>query len=516
MQRSVRAEDRPPALLLGGPAALAEGAWMGAAQASDVLDQLRTAPRGPALPRLRRPALGSLFTAELTVAQATVVLAASFFFSAMLGAVRQTLFNAEFGAGSDASAYYAAFRLPDTLFSLIAGGALSSAMIPVLLATARSQGHEAALRLTRLVLTTLLVAFAVVVAVGEALAGPFVNGVLAPGFDGETSALAVNLTRIMLLQPLILAAGSVAIAVLNSRNQFLLTALSVVSHNVALIAGIVAAKAFPELGIYGPALGVVGGGVLQVLIVLPGLREGGGMRPVWAPHDPNLRELVKLLIPNGLAVGVGYAGFIVDTAFASQADEPEALAAVLNAWLLVGLPIALLGQAVGQAAFPRLAAAAADADWGRMRRTLLLSLGAVAGLAVPALLGCLFLGRATIRVLFEHGEFGAVAGDLTFDVLAVYALGLPAYVATEVVTRGLIALRDTRTPLLTNAVQLAGRAGLVAMLLNARGAVAIAIAFAVTASIETVVLGAVLTLRLRSRMRGGAGAELVAAAAPSP
>jgi putative peptidoglycan lipid II flippase len=102
--------------------------------------------------------------------------------------------------------------------------------------------------------------------------------------------------------------------------------------------------------------------------------------------------------------------------------------------------------------------------------------------------------------LFEHGEFDAAAGALTYDVLAVYALGLPAYAATELVTRGLIALRDTRTPLFTNLAQTAGRAAIMAALISSRGAVAIPIAFAVTASIETVVLAAVLLTRIQRRL----------------
>ena len=86
---------------------------------------------------------------------------------------------------------------------------------------------------------------------------------VAPGFDAETSDLTVQLTRIMLLQPLILAVGSVATAVLNSRSQFLLTALSVASHNVALLIGIIAASRWPEVGIYGPTYAVIGGAVQE-------------------------------------------------------------------------------------------------------------------------------------------------------------------------------------------------------------------------------------------------------------
>ncbi len=490
--------------MLGGFAALAESAWMGAAQASDVLESLRAGavrwmPIWPLrLPRLR---LAGLLTREFSIAEASVILMGSFFVSALLGAVRQVLFNAHFGAGEQASAYYAAFRLPDTLFSLIAGGALSSAMIPVLLSTNREEGEDAAWRLTSLVLSTLLVFFAVVVLVGELAAPVFVQHVLAPGFDAHTSALTVTLTRIMLAQPLILAVGSVAIAVLNSRNQFLLTALSVMSHNIGLIAGIVATRVYPDLGIYGPALGVVGGAVLQVLILVPGLvGRAARYRPAWDWNDPRLREVIRLLVPNGLAVGVLYSGFIVDTAFASGARESAALPAVQNAWLLAGLPIALFGQAVGQAAFPRLAEHADRMDWAQLRGTVARSLGAVVVLAVPALLSLVLLGRPVIRVLFQHGKFDASAGSLTYHVLVAYAVALPACVAAEVITRGLIALRDTRTPLLTNTAQIATRAAIIAVILHSRGVVAIPIAFAAAASAEALVLGWVLWLKIRKRV----------------
>src|SRR5919106_1592725 len=314
---------KPQKVLLGGITAMAQSAWMGFALASDVLEQLRMAPTGilrriqvirPAIPR--NISLKNLLTREYSVGEASFILMTSFFLSALLGAVRQILFNAQFGVGPEANAYYAAFRLPDTLFSLVAGGALSSAMIPVLLGTSREEGERAESRLTSLVLTALLAAFALIVFVGEIFTPAFVNGVLAPGFDERTSDLAENLTRIMLLQPVVLAVGSVATA------------------------------------------------VLQVLILLPGLRARGfRYRPAWSPRDRRLREVVRLLVPNGLAVGVGYAGFIVDTAFASTAPEEAALPAIFNAWLLVGLPIALLGQAIGQAAFPRLAAHAAELNW---------------------------------------------------------------------------------------------------------------------------------------------------------
>jgi putative peptidoglycan lipid II flippase len=312
----------------------------------------------------------------------------------------------------------------------------------------------------------------------------------------------VTLTRIMLIQPVILLLGSVATAVLNSRNQFLLTGLSVISHNVSLIASILLLKLVPGLGIFAPTAGVVGGALLQALILSPGLRgQGYRVGLFFDLADQRLREVVRLLIPNGLSVSVNYAGFIVDTSFATRAADPAGLAAIYNAFLLVGLPIALLGQAIGQATFPRLAAQAEAGNWTEMRRVLFRSLGASVALAVPAAGALLMLGRPTIRILFERGEFTGAAGDLTFDVLVAYAVALPAYVATEVVTRGLISLRDTRTPLFTNSGQLIARILLISILLPRMDVVAIPAAFAISATIETFTLATVLFLKLRSRLQ---------------
>jgi putative peptidoglycan lipid II flippase len=134
-----------------------------------------------------------------------------------------------------------------------------------------------------------------------------------------------------------------------------------------------------------------------------------------------------------------------------------------------------------------------------MRRSLLRSLGASIGLALPAVGALLLLGRPTIRILFERGEFTSAAGDLTFGVLVAYAVALPAYVATEVITRGLISLRDTRTPLFTNTGQLVARILLISVLLPSIDVIAIPAAFAISSTLETLTLGTVLFLKLRAR-----------------
>lgn len=134
-----------------------------------------------------------------------------------------------------------------------------------------------------------------------------------------------------------------------------------------------------------------------------------------------------------------------------------------------------------------------------MRTLLLRSLAVAVGLALPAMAAMLVLGRWIVWLLFERGAFSAADGDLTYAALAAYALGLPFYIATELLARGHAALYDTRTPLLTNLLQVVGRVALIWLLLAPLGAVAIPLAFAATSAGEALVLGVVLWRRMRKQ-----------------
>ncbi|MCX7902503.1 MAG: hypothetical protein N2483_09540, partial [Burkholderiaceae bacterium] len=172
---------------------------------------------------------------------------------------------------------------------------------------------------------------------------------------------------------------------------------------------------------------------------------------------------------------------------------------LFNAGLLMGVRRRLIGVAGAQAAFPRSAAYAARSDWIRMRRTVIAALAISLILAIAVALTLALTGRTLVRLLFERGRFDAAAGDLTTMLFVVYLAGLPVYVATEVLTRGLIALHDTQTPLVTNCAQLAGRGALIWMWLEPWGVAAIPAAFAITSALETTALGAALAWQMRQR-----------------
>jgi putative peptidoglycan lipid II flippase len=238
-----------------------------------------------------------------------------------------------------------------------------------------------------------------------------------------------------------------------------------------------------------------------VLLLSPGFAALRSHRWfTWAPRDRHLHEVVALLIPNGLSAVVNYAGTIVDTAFASMTAQLITLPAIYNASLLANLPVTLLGYAVGLAAFPRLADRAEAKAWRSLARLLLQVLAIVCTLSLAAIATIYFAGRDVIRVLFERGEFTAVAGEATFSALLIYALGLPSHIATEIVSRGLIAMRDTRTPLFTNAGQLVMRTALMAFFVPRIGLYAIPLALVVSSTLETIVLSIILAIKLRRRI----------------
>jgi putative peptidoglycan lipid II flippase len=220
-------------------------------------------------------------------------------------------------------------------------------------------------------------------------------------------------------------------------------------------------------------------------------------RLAWDPADAHLREIGRSLLPISCSAGLPFVGLVLDTAFASTAAQAAAVPAVYNAWLVFTLPHSMLGKSLGQSVFPRLAQSVAAADWGRALPLFLRTIGAAVGLAVPAAIALLVFGRSIVGVLFEHGRFDTAAADLTYRVLAVYATAIPAAIATEMLTRGLLAMRNTRVPLIADLGQVVARAGIMLVLVPRVGVVAIPFAFATTSLVEAAVLAGVLFVGLR-------------------
>lgn len=427
-----------------------------------------------------------------------------------LGVVRQMLFNVLFGTGPAANAYYAAAYLPETLFDLVAGGALIHAFLPVFLSHEKAHGPREAWRLTSLVFNVMLVVLILLVALGEFCAPAFVQHWLVPGYAPAEQALTTNLTRVLLIQPLLLGLGTVITAALNSKRQFLLPAVSVAIYNVGLIAGLGVSFFFRDVGIYGPTGGILVASALQVLVMVPALvQQGARYSLIWDIKEPAFLEVSRLLVPNVLAVAVGSVTPIIDTAFISFIPDMASLSASRNAYMLFALPLALVSQAVGQAAMPQMAALATARKYVRLHQTLVkVLLSALAFSALAALTLWIF-GHPAIRILFQHGAFTAHSVGMTHLALLGYALALPGQAIGSLLTLTFYAMKNATVPLGATILTLLAHLGSLtlffALFSGSDKILAVPLSFAVDGLVLSLLPGTLLFLGLRAKVRQDAG-----------
>lgn len=444
--------------------------------------------------RLWQTPLRAWPTIAFSTSEGSLLFMAAFLVSAALGIARQILFNARFGIGEEAAALYAALRLSETVSTLIAGGALTHALIPYMLLAARQSNDAVAVLINRILTLMIVIAVPLTLALGLA-APPLLRWIVAPGLDATTQALAALLTRILAAELVIQVAYGVLSAVLIARGQFLLPALGIAMRNTFIIITLL----LPQATIITAAIGSLGDSAVQLLLLIPGLLHHRiRLRPAWRLSDPLVRGTLRLAIPGAISGTINYGNAIVDTAIASLGGQAAGLGTVHNALLLGHLPQRLCGTAIGQAAYPYLAAAAIGRDRLLFRQRWLWATGAAAALATLSGLALAIGGRWLIRILFERGAFDSAAGDLTFAILLIFAGGLPVYVIVEITGRALVALGDARTPLLANIAQLASRIIVAAILWPVAGVLAVPIATIASSTIEAAVLGNVLLMRLRA------------------
>ncbi len=437
-----------------------------------------------------------------SIAGAAGIIVVSMVASRVLGLIRQVAINAEFGVSAEADAWYAAFRIPDTIFMLLAGGALLSAVIPVY-AEVRARGDARALRrfvadLFKIVGTATIV----VAAIGALLAGPLMRAI-APGFSDQTLDIATGAARWLMLSPVLLGLSAVAKAVLQSRRRFVFPAVSPVVYNLGIIFGVlVLARQF---GVAGLVWGALIGAGLHLAVQLPGFGRGGGAADGPATvrrspgsalglDNPDIRSVIRLVLPRLLGVAVLQISLIYVNILASLQGE-SSVAAINNAFMLMLLPLGVFAMSLGEAALPELS----DRWAGRDRSTFA---GLVTGLTrhvlflnIPAAVVLAVLAEPIVAVLFQRGLFDARATELTAAALQWFAVGLAGHAAVEVLVRGFFAMQDARTPVLIGVGSLAVHMVLSWLFAQVMGHAGIALGVSIGVLIEAMVLGLVLARR---------------------
>jgi putative peptidoglycan lipid II flippase len=368
-------------------------------------------------------------------------------FGQLMGLIRGVLVASAFPA-SELDAFSAANRVSETLFNLIAAGALGSAFLPtftgLLVRNDRSSAWKLASSLINLV--TLILSFAALLA---ALFAPqIVRYLLAPGLsrDPYLFALTVNLLRIQTISAVLFGLGGLVISILNAHQIFFIPQITAAMYQIGQIFGVLVLARW--MGIYGLAWGVVIGASLFLLIQLPPLfKLKGEFSPSLGWTNPDLHNVIRLMGPRVFGAAVVQLNFWVNTNLGSRMAAGS-LISLSYGFMLMLMAQAVIAQSVAIAAMPTFSAQHALGKRDEMRTSLASALRGMFLLALPASVGLILLARPIVSMLYQRGEFNATVAEMTAWALLWYAAGLVGHSIMEVLTRAFYAQHDTRTPVI--------------------------------------------------------------------
>ncbi|MDD4995417.1 MAG: murein biosynthesis integral membrane protein MurJ [Patescibacteria group bacterium] len=442
-----------------------------------------------------REKLKNFFNGKSTsIISAAVIVAAASFASRLLGVVRDRILAGQFGAGDELDIYYAAFRLPDLVYSLLVAGALSAGFIPIfaeLISGDKSQ--KAAWRVANGVLNIVFLGTAALCAI-LALLAPYIIPFVTPGFSGEKLEFTIQLSRIMFLSPLFLGLGAVFGGILQTHKRFILYSVAPIFYNLGIIFG--ALFLVDRFGLAGLAYGVAIGAFLHFAVQIPGAYAlGWRYSPALPLGDKHVRKIGKMMVPRVLSLAVNNINIIVITAIASTLAAGSV--AVFNlANNLQYFPVGIIGFSFAIAAFPTISEFAASESWEKFRKAFSNTVRDILFFMIPASIVFLLLRAQIVRVILGYGEFSWEDTILTADALAFFALSLFAQAIVPLLVRMFFAVKNTATPFIAAILSAALNIALALWLIEPLGVVGLALAFTAASIFNAVFLWVALRFRV--------------------
>ncbi len=432
-----------------------------------------------------------------SVSLAALLIAVSGFVSRLLGFVRDRLLAHTFGAGEVLDAYYAAFRVPDMLFELLVAGALSAAFVPVFTQLWTRGDTAAAWRMAQGV-AMMLFAVLVVVSGAAAWMAPWLVPLLVPGFDEDTMALTIQLTRMLLLSPVLLGMSALCSSVLVARRRFAAYALAPLLYNGGILFGIIVLV--PTMGVSGVAGGVIIGALLHLVVTSGAAMLTGLATAEWrwaAPwNDTHVRRVIRMMVPR-MASAATWQLHLLAVAFFASLSTAGALAAFTFAYNISMIPVGLIGVPFAVAAFSTLSAHAARSDMDAFVRMIIRTVRRALFLVTPLLVVLVVLRAQIVRVVLGSGVFDWADTIMTFQMVGVLAISLFAAVMTPLLSRAFYALNDTVTPLISGLVSVAVTVVGISVLREVFGVYAIALGVSLGLIVHFLLLFVFLERRVR-------------------
>jgi len=416
--------------------------------------------------------------------------------SRLLGLGREAAIADRFGASAAYDAFLIAFFVPHFLRSLLAEGALSTAFVPIYtrlrVGALDAGGSDAVPReadaFASNLLSWLLLVFPAIAVVGVLLA-PYYVPFLASGFSPEKLALATTLARLVFPFIALIGFAAVFMGILNAHHRFFPASIAPVWFNVGMLIGVLAvSEGFADRPIYGLGIGVLIGGLGQLVSQVPALRRlGFRFRFSLLPIHPEIAGFGRRIAPAVLALAVAQINLLVDNKIASHLPD-GGISALQYAMRLFQLPLGVFAVSIATALLPRLSAARARGERGLFAAYLRDGFAASAFVLLPATIGLLVVGSDVIRLLFEHGSFDASDTVRTAGALSAYVAGLLPYGLVYVQTRACYALGRTGLPVVASVLAVGVNVGLDLALVGPLQEAGLALATAVAGAVNALVL----------------------------
>ena len=438
--------------------------------------------------------------------------------SRILGFCRDILIATFLGTGVLADVFFVAFKAPNLFRRLFAEGAFNAAFVPQFAGILEQEGKIKAKVFAEQALGVLLWSMLIFVVCIQILMPYFMLG-LAPGFKGNTEQfnLAVLLTRITFPYLLFISVASLMSGVLNSLGKFAAAAATPILLNICLIGSLIILSKYTETPVHALAWGVSIAGATQFVWLLFNCGWAGfWLRLILPQFTENIRKMIRRILPAAIGAGVYQVSLLIDTIIASLLPSGS-ISFLFFADRVNQLPLGVVGVAVGTALLPLMSRQLRVGDHHgaleSQNRAIELSLF----LTLPAAVALVALAEPTISVLFERGAFDAASVRSTSAALAMYAIGLPAYVLIKALVPGFFARGDTVTPVKIAVAALSINLVLNLVLMGPFLHIGIAVATAISAWCNALALAFVLkrrgyfTLDLRNlaRLPRMAGASVI-------
>lgn len=378
-----------------------------------------------------------------TLHSAALILGAAAFLSRLLGLFRDRLLAATFGASRELDLYYAAFQIPDFIYSILLLGAASMAILPIFIETIGKNRRDAE-RFINELLSLFFIAGAALVSVGFFLV-PILIPIIFPGFDILSQNEVSYLTRIMLISPLLLGLSSILTSAIQAERKFIAYAAAAILYNIGIIIGII--FFVPLWGMSGLAFGVILGALLHFLSQFFTYGTlGFSIQPIKNLFSANVKEVLILSGPRVLAASSQQIAFMILLGIASTLSQGS-IAVFQFANNLVFLPVGIFGLSYATALFPKLTEFALARDMENFFKNLFIGIRTIAFWVVPCAFLFIVLRAHIVRVVLGAGIFDWSDTRLTAAVFAVLVPALIGSSLTLLFLRGFYALKSTWLPL---------------------------------------------------------------------